>query len=55
MRKYKVIRQKSSPIIDEEIRNLDLNLVWTWIKNGNWNKKDFERWLEVMRVIENGK
>jgi len=37
---------------DDEIACLDVGKVYSWVRNGLWKTKDFNRWLKVMRVIE---
>lgn len=37
---------------DDEIACLDVKKVYSWVRNGAWKTKDFNKWLKVMRVIE---
>lgn len=37
---------------DDEIAYLDVDKVYSWIRQGAWKQKDFNKWLKVMRVIE---
>lgn len=39
-------------LTDDEIACLDVSKVYSWVRNGAWNTKDFNKWLRVMRVIE---
>ena len=29
-----------------DLHEIDANLAWTWIKQGIWNKRMFQLWLE---------
>ena len=37
---------------DEEIATLAIDKVYSWVRQGAWKTKDFNKWLKVMRVIE---
>jgi flagellar basal body L-ring protein FlgH len=39
-------------LTDDEIANLDVELVYSWVRTGQWKQKHFQQWLRVMRVIE---
>ena len=39
-------------LTDDEIANLDVKLVYEWVRTGQWKPKHFQQWLRVMRVIE---
>lgn len=37
---------------DDEIAGLDVDKVYSWVRQGAWRQKHFQKWLKVMRVIE---
>jgi hypothetical protein len=37
---------------EEEIAYLPVDRVYSWIRQGAWKQKDFNKWLKVMRVID---
>ena len=37
---------------DDEIACLDVGKVYSWVRQGAWKPRDFNKWLKVMRVIE---
>ncbi len=37
---------------EDEIANIDVKLVYEWVRTGQWKAKDFQRWLRVMQVID---
>lgn len=39
-------------LTEDEIANLDVELVYAWVRTGQWKQKHFQQWLRVMRVIE---
>lgn len=39
-------------LTDDQIADIPHAKVFEWIKVGCWRKRDFERWLRVLRVIE---
>lgn len=39
-------------LTEDEIANIDVKLVYEWVRTGQWKAKDFQRWLSVMRVID---
>lgn len=39
-------------LTEDEIANIDVKLVYEWVRTGKWKAKDFQRWLRVMRVVE---
>lgn len=39
-------------LTEDEIANLDVKLVYEWVRTGQWKSKHFQHWLRVMRVIE---
>lgn len=39
-------------LTDDEIACLAIEKVYSWVRQGAWKTKDFNRWLKVMRVIE---
>lgn len=38
-------------LTEDEIANIDVKLVYEWVRTGQWKAKDFQYWLRVMRVI----
>lgn len=36
----------------EQIQDIPLDLVYMWVRAGDWKQKDFNRWLKALRVIE---
>ena len=36
----------------DEIASLDTQKVYSWVRQGAWKTKHFNKWLKVMRVIE---
>jgi hypothetical protein len=38
-------------LTDDEIADLPIENVHTWIMQGIWKQKDFKKWLKVLRVI----
>ena len=36
----------------EEIAYLPVDRVYSWLRQGAWKQKDFNKWLKVMRVID---
>ena len=39
-------------LTDDEIASLDIQKVYSWVRQGAWKPKHFNKWLKVMRVIE---
>ena len=39
-------------LTDDQIASISTSHVFEWVKTGQWNKKNFHKWLRVMRVIE---
>jgi hypothetical protein len=39
-------------LTDEQIASIDTELVYTWVRTGQWKAKDFRKWLKVMCVID---
>lgn len=39
-------------LTDDEIAAIPVDKVYEWVRTGMWKKKDFNRWLKVMCVIE---
>ena len=39
-------------LTEDEIATLDTEKVYSWVRQGAWKTKDFNKWLKVMRVIE---
>lgn len=39
-------------LTDGEIADLAIDKVYSWVRQGAWKTKDFNKWLKVMRVIE---
>ena len=39
-------------LTDDEIATLDIDKVYSWVRQGAWKTKHFNKWLKVMRVIE---
>jgi len=37
---------------EDEIASLDIEKVYSWVRQGAWKPKHFNKWLKVMRVIE---
>ena len=37
---------------EEEIAYLPVDRVYSWLRQGAWKQKDFNKWLKVMRVID---
>lgn len=44
--------RKPGLLTDDEIAYLPIPLIYQWIRAGDWKRKDFEKWLRVIRVIE---
>ncbi len=42
----------SGRLTNDEIACLDVGKVYSWVRQGLWKTKDFNKWLKVMRVIE---
>lgn len=36
---------------EDEIANLPIEKVYSWVRQGAWKTKHFNKWLKVMRVI----
>lgn len=36
----------------EQIMDIPIVNVYMWVRTGAWKKKDFEKWLRAIRVIE---
>ena len=39
-------------LTNDEIADLSIENVHSWIRQGVWSHKDFKHWLKVLRVIE---
>jgi hypothetical protein len=39
-------------LTDEQIAGIPVNLIYQWVRTGEWKQKDFRRWLKVMCVID---
>ena len=39
-------------LTDDEIAGLPVEKVYSWVRQGAWKTKHFNKWLKVMRVIE---
>lgn len=39
-------------LTDDEIADLSVEKIYSWVHQGKWNQKDFKRWLKIIRVIE---
>lgn len=39
-------------LTDDEIACLAVEKVYSWVRQGLWKTKDFNKWMKVMRVIE---
>lgn len=39
-------------LTDDQIAGIDTNYVYEWIKTGQWNRKNFQKWLKAIRVTE---
>lgn len=39
-------------LTQEQIQDIPIELVYAWVKTGNWSQKDFKVWLKALRVIE---
>jgi hypothetical protein len=39
-------------LTEDEIAGLPVDKVYSWLKQGAWKHKDFNKWLKVLRVIE---
>lgn len=37
---------------EDEIAYLPVDKVYSWVRQGAWKTKDFNKWLKVMRVID---
>jgi hypothetical protein len=37
---------------EDEIAYLPVDRVYSWLRQGAWKQKDFNKWLKVMRVID---
>lgn len=37
---------------DKQIKSIPLSHVYMWIKTGEWNAKDFGKWLSVKEIYE---
>ena len=37
-------------LTDDEIAYLAVDKVYSWVRQGAWKPKDFNKWLKVMRV-----
>jgi hypothetical protein len=38
-------------LTEDEIAYLPVDRVYSWLRQGAWKAKDFNKWLKVMRVI----
>jgi hypothetical protein len=43
---------KGNLMSDDQVADIPTDLVYMWVRTGEWKKRDFERWLKVLRVIE---
>jgi hypothetical protein len=41
----------SGRLTEDEIAYLPVDRVYSWLRQGAWKAKDFNKWLKVMRVI----
>ena len=39
-------------LTNDEIADLPVEKIHSWIRQGIWTQKDFSRWLKIIRVIE---
>lgn len=39
-------------LTEDEIATLEVDKVYSWVRQGAWKPRDFNKWLKVMRVIE---
>lgn len=39
-------------LTDDEIAGINTQLVYEWVRTGQWKRKDFEKWLRVLMVID---
>jgi hypothetical protein len=39
-------------LTDDEIADLSVDKIHTWIRQGKWSQKEFKKWLKIIRVIE---
>lgn len=39
-------------LTDDEIARIPTDTVYMWVRVGSWKKKDFDKWLRVMCVID---
>ncbi len=39
-------------LTDDEIAELPVEKIYSWVHQGIWTQKDFKRWLKIIRVIE---
>jgi len=37
---------------EDEIASLDIEKIYSWVRQGAWKQKHFKKWLKTMRVIE---
>lgn len=37
---------------NDEIADLPVERIYSWVRQGIWNQRDFKRWLKIIRVIE---
>lgn len=42
----------SGRLTDDEIAGINPQLVYEWVRTGQWKRKDFETWLRVLMVID---
>lgn len=39
-------------LTEDEIADLSVDKIHTWIRQGIWTQKEFKMWLKIIRVIE---
>lgn len=39
-------------LTDDEIADLPIEKIYSWVRQGIWTQKDFKCWLKIIRVIE---
>lgn len=49
---YRADDIKRQILTDFEIGEIPVEKVYEWVKTGSWKKKDFDKWLKALRVIE---
>lgn len=36
----------------KEIQEIPINLVYMWIRSGEWKQKDFLKWCKAMMIVD---